>query len=100
MKAAYLERAREISIQDVERPNPGPFEVLVKVAAIGVCASDIHYYAHGRIGTFVDRDPQILGHEVAGEVVVVVVILHGCELGRLSLVKFLKYMLPHVLSKF
>lgn len=69
MKAAYLERAREISIQDVERPDPGPFEVLVKVEAIGVCASDIHYYEHGRIGSFVVRDPLILGHEVAGEVV-------------------------------
>ena len=34
------------------------------------------------------------------EVVIVVVILYGRELGGLPLVEFLKYMLPHVLSKF
>ena len=78
MKAAYLERAREISIQNVECPEPGPFDVLVKVEAIGVCASDVHYYEHGRIGSFVVRDPLILGHEVAGEVVEV-----GVEVGDL-----------------
>ncbi len=69
MKAAYLERAGEISIRDIERPGPGPDEVLVKVESIGVCASDVHYYEHGRIGPFVVEEPLILGHESAGEVV-------------------------------
>ena len=69
MKAAYLERAGAISIRDIERPRPGPGEVLVKVESIGVCASDVHYYEHGRIGPFVVEEPLILGHEAAGEVV-------------------------------
>jgi L-iditol 2-dehydrogenase len=36
---------------------------------VGVCGSDIHYYEHGRIGSFVVREPMILGHESAGRVV-------------------------------
>lgn len=69
MKAAYLERAHEITIREVERPEPGPGDVLVKIESIGVCASDVHYYEHGRIGPFIVEQPLILGHESAGEVV-------------------------------
>jgi L-iditol 2-dehydrogenase len=43
--------------------------VLVEIAAVGVCGSDVHYYEHGRIGPFVVREPLILGHESAGRVV-------------------------------
>ena len=32
-------------------PEPGPLDVLVEIAAVGVCGSDVHYYEHGRIGT-------------------------------------------------
>ena len=49
-------------------PEPGPREVLVEIAAVGVCGSDVHYYEHGRIGPFVVREPLILGHESAGRV--------------------------------
>ena len=31
-------------------PEPGPREVLVEIASVGVCGSDVHYYEHGRIG--------------------------------------------------
>ncbi|HTV67669.1 MAG TPA: L-idonate 5-dehydrogenase [Rhizobiaceae bacterium] len=34
----------------------------------GICGSDIHYFTHGRAGSFVLRHPFILGHEIAGEV--------------------------------
>jgi L-iditol 2-dehydrogenase len=37
--------------------------------AVGICGSDLHYYAHGRIGSFVVEFPFILGHECAGTVV-------------------------------
>jgi L-iditol 2-dehydrogenase len=49
-------------------PEPGPREVLVEVAAVGVCGSDVHYYEHGRIGSHVVRAPLVLGHESAGRV--------------------------------
>ena len=43
--------------------------MLIRIRSVGVCASDIHYYEHGRIGRYVVRDPLILGHEPSGEVV-------------------------------
>jgi len=36
---------------------------------VGICSSDVHYYLHGAIGSFVVREPMVLGHEGAGTVV-------------------------------
>ena len=69
MKAAVLHAPGEIRIEERERPEPGPREVLVQITAVGVCGSDVHYYEHGRIGPFVVEAPLILGHESAGRVV-------------------------------
>jgi len=70
MKAAFLHRPGEIRIEEVERPRvEKPDDVLIRVKAVGVCGSDVHYYERGRIGTFVVREPLILGHECSGEVV-------------------------------
>jgi len=57
---------------DVDTPKIKPDEVLVKVRATSICGTDVHIYkwdawSQGRIGE--KRLPQILGHEVAGEVV-------------------------------
>lgn len=41
----------------------------IKVKVVGVCGSDVHYYTHGAIGPFVVKEPMILGHEAAGEVI-------------------------------
>jgi len=43
--------------------------VLIEIKAVGVCGSDVHYYEHGRIGTYVVLQPLILGHESAGVIV-------------------------------
>jgi L-iditol 2-dehydrogenase len=43
--------------------------VLIKIASVGVCASDVHYYREGRIGDQVVNEPLILGHEFSGTVV-------------------------------
>jgi L-iditol 2-dehydrogenase len=66
-------------IRPEERPLPrvGARDVLVAVRAVGVCGSDVHYYEHGRIGTFVVQKPLVLGHEAAGVVVDV-----GSEVSR------------------
>ena len=45
--------------------------MLVEVAAVGVCGSDVHYYRHGRIGDFVVDAPMILGHELSGRIAAV-----------------------------
>lgn len=52
-----------LTIEDVETPKVDPGEALVKVAACGVCATDLHYL-HGT-PTF-KKPPLILGHEVSG----------------------------------
>jgi len=53
----------------IPRPRPGRGEALIRIRAVGVCRSDLHYYLHGRIGNQVIRHwPQTLGHEAAGDV--------------------------------
>ncbi|POH73118.1 NAD(P)-dependent alcohol dehydrogenase [Arthrobacter glacialis] len=54
-----------------ERPSIAPDEVLVRVEAVGICGSDVHYYREGRIGGYVVEDPLVLGHESSGVVVAV-----------------------------
>ena len=71
MKAAYLESPGRILVRDIPTPRPAFGEVLLKIHSVGVCASDIHYFEHGRIGRYVVEAPLILGHEPAGEVVAV-----------------------------
>jgi L-iditol 2-dehydrogenase len=69
MRVAVLRDVHEIVLEERPVPEPGPGEVLVRVTAVGVCGSDVHYYEHGRIGEFVVESPLVLGHEPAGEVV-------------------------------
>jgi L-iditol 2-dehydrogenase len=69
MRAAVLEGVGKIAMRDRLVPKPGPREVLVQVAAVGTCGSDVHYYEHGRIGDFVVDSPLVLGHEPSGTVV-------------------------------
>lgn len=54
-----------IEVMDVPEPTPGPREVKIKVAACGICGSDIHV----RHDSFPYWPPVILGHEFVGEVV-------------------------------
>ncbi|MFD6697949.1 MULTISPECIES: NAD(P)-dependent alcohol dehydrogenase [unclassified Microbacterium] len=71
MRAAVLLAPHRIEIQERPTPAPAPDEVLIEVAAVGVCGSDVHYYEAGRIGDFVVDEPLILGHEVSGRIVAV-----------------------------
>jgi L-iditol 2-dehydrogenase len=68
-RAAVLHGPGDVRVERRAVPEPGSREVLVEIAAVGVCGSDIHYYEHGRIGPFVVREPMILGHESSGRVV-------------------------------
>ncbi len=58
---------REVSDPQIRSPR----EVLIRMKAVGVCGSDIHYYLTGRIGSQVVHYPFTVGHEGAGEVVAV-----------------------------
>lgn len=72
MRAARLYGARDIRIDEVEAPRaPGAGEALLKVSAVGVCGSDLHTYADGRIGDTAVQSPLILGHEFGGVIAAV-----------------------------
>ncbi len=68
MKAALQHGIRDIRIEDIPRPTPGPGEALVRIKAVGICGSDVHYYTRGRIGSQIVKGPHILGHEPSGEI--------------------------------
>lgn len=71
MRVSVLESAGRIRLTERPVPVPGPGEVLVEVAAVGICGSDTHYFEHGRIGSFVVEQPLVLGHEASGRIVAV-----------------------------
>jgi L-iditol 2-dehydrogenase len=51
--------------------DPGPGQVLVKLRAVGICGSDMHWFLDGRIGRTQAAFPQVLGHEPVGEIIAV-----------------------------
>ena len=65
MKAAVIASKGVVEYGDVPEPEPGPRDVLVKVAATGICGTDLHILD----GEFAATLPVIPGHEFAGEVV-------------------------------
>ncbi|HYQ57174.1 MAG TPA: alcohol dehydrogenase catalytic domain-containing protein, partial [Draconibacterium sp.] len=70
MKAVVLIGIRQMKL--TERPEPvltDKDEVKIKLATIGVCGSDIHYYADGQIGSQVVEYPHTVGHECSGVIV-------------------------------
>lgn len=67
MRAAVFHGdGRGVALEEWPTPDPGAGEALVKVAACGVCHTDLHYLDHGT-PTF-KKPPIVLGHEVAGTV--------------------------------
>ena len=82
MKAAVLVRPGEIELRELPIPSTGDREALVRVRAVGLCGSDVHYYQHGKIGPYVVEKPIILGHEAAGEVVAVGREVRGLRVGQ------------------
>jgi len=60
-------RRMDIFIEDV--PEPTDEEMLIQVAAAGICGSDLHYFRHGGLGSFKQPLPMRMGHEPAGIVV-------------------------------
>src|SRR5438477_1971278 len=65
MKALLLSQYRHLELADVETPKPGSGEVLVRIAACGICGSDVHGY-DGSTGRRIP--PLVMGHEAAGTV--------------------------------
>ena len=68
MKALLLDEYRHLAVVDLPIPEAGPGEVLVRVAACGICGSDVHGY-DGSSGRRIP--PVVMGHEAAGVVAAV-----------------------------
>jgi D-xylulose reductase len=70
MRALVLERKGELALRDIQLDDGlGPEDVRIKIHTVGICGSDVHYYTHGRIGSYVVNAPMVLGHEAAGTVI-------------------------------
>jgi propanol-preferring alcohol dehydrogenase len=83
MKAAVLrEFKKPLTIEEVDRPEPGAGEVLIEMEACGVCHSDLHV-ADGDWAQLarIVKKPLILGHEIAGRVVETGAAVRDLEIG-------------------
>ena len=69
MKAVRLHGVGDLRLADEPDPVAGPGESLVRVDAVGICGSDLHWYDESGIGDAVLTRPLVLGHEAAGTVV-------------------------------
>ncbi|HEY1984680.1 MAG TPA: galactitol-1-phosphate 5-dehydrogenase [Terracidiphilus sp.] len=65
MKSLLLKEYLQLEVADMPQPQPGPGEVLIRVAACGICGSDVHGYDGGS-GRRIP--PIVMGHEAAGVV--------------------------------
>ena len=83
MRASRLHGIRELRLDTLPRPVPGPGQALLQVASVGVCGSDVHYYLHGRIGSQVVTGPIIMGHEFSARIAGVGPGVKGLAVGQL-----------------
>jgi L-iditol 2-dehydrogenase len=68
MDALRLHGAGDIRLHTEPNPIPGSDEALVRITAVGLCGSDLHWFAEGGIGADRVQDPFVLGHEMGGVV--------------------------------
>lgn len=64
--AAWLVAVNTLKIQPFKLPPLGPHEVRVRIKAVGICGSDVHYLKTMRCAHFVVKEPMVIGHECAG----------------------------------
>lgn len=63
MKAAVYHGIRDLRVEEVAEPKPGPGEAKIRVKYCGICGSDLHEYLHGLF----PQSP--FGHEACGEII-------------------------------
>ena len=66
MRAARLHAVGDLRVADEPEPVAGPGMSLVRVTAVGICGSDLHWWDEGAIGDAKLTHPLVLGHEGAG----------------------------------
>jgi propanol-preferring alcohol dehydrogenase len=89
MKAMVLERAGEpLHAAELPVPTPGPHQILIKVAACGVCRTDLHVF-DGELQY--PKLPLVLGHEIVGHVEALGEDVEGFAIGERVGVPWLGY---------
>lgn len=83
MKSIVIHGAKDLRIEDGTAETPRPGQVQIRLAAGGICGSDLHYFHNGRIGAIVLKEPMILGHEVAGHITELGEGVEGLSVGQL-----------------
>jgi 2-desacetyl-2-hydroxyethyl bacteriochlorophyllide A dehydrogenase len=78
MRAVVIKDVGQVEVVDVADPSPGPREVVVQVAACGICGTDLHILE----GEFAPSLPIIPGHEFAGTVAAVGSDVHELSIGQ------------------
>ncbi|MFJ4038108.1 zinc-binding dehydrogenase [Microbacterium sp. NPDC090007] len=68
MTSLLIESARTAAVREIAVPEPGEGQVRLRVAYVGICGSDLHYFYDGANGAFVVREPLVPGHEMSGTV--------------------------------
>jgi L-iditol 2-dehydrogenase len=66
MRAARLYGAGDLRVADEPEPAAEPGQELLRVTAVGICGSDLHWWDEAGIGDAVITRPLVLGHEAAG----------------------------------
>ena len=69
MRTCVLSDISELTLTDRNRPTIDADEVLIRIDAVGICGSDVHYYQNGENSGNVVDFPHVLGHEAAGTIV-------------------------------
>jgi (R,R)-butanediol dehydrogenase / meso-butanediol dehydrogenase / diacetyl reductase len=77
MRAGVFRGIRQVPIEDVPDPDPGPCDIVLDVKACGICGSDLHTYLAAQLA----EEGQIMGHEFSGEVVHVGGAVEGIAVG-------------------
>ncbi|OYC96071.1 zinc-binding dehydrogenase [Microbacterium sp. Yaish 1] len=68
MKTLAIHGKQDIRWEDRQVPEPGPGQVRLRVAFVGICGSDLHYYFYGANGEYTIREPLTPGHELSATV--------------------------------
>ena len=68
MRAVRIHAKQDMRTEHIPNPEPAADQVRLRVGYVGICGSDLHYYADGAAGIFAIREPLIPGHEVSGVV--------------------------------
>jgi L-iditol 2-dehydrogenase len=68
LRIAELIQPHKFQMIEGPVPDPGPGEVQARVASVGVCGSDLHYFSDGSVGDVPCVYPMVMGHEPAGTI--------------------------------